>query len=351
MTRDKSTVDISKVKMDMMGEDRVLDVKDHTVKMSLSWDFYEGMAPVDMDAACVCFDMNGKYIDACFYNKLSICDGAIEHSGDVKDGKKEGWDEQITVKLDQAADKCQIMVFLVLIHDSGNGGTFENVESSVATLLDTDGASLTNSSVGTAGKSTAHTFSMLYYSLDDGDWHYREINANSLGRSVRSVMPVVRKAVGLTIPRLVKAMDSLDESEMNTLVFFKCVAHCEDRDYGIIVDKSFSMSGTRWKEAEQAVEFLAPSCTNADKDGITLYFFSSSGNFKKFESLKTAANVKAKWNTQKPDGGTDLAHALKTAFRDRSTTKPMTLLVITDGSPNDKIAVSECMPLEGGNQN
>jgi hypothetical protein len=197
--------------------------------------------------------------------------------------------------------------------------------------------------VGTAGKSTAHTFSMLYYSLDDGDWHYREINANSLGRSVRSVMPVVRKAVGLTIPRLVKAMDSLDESEMNTLVFFKCVAHCEDRDYGIIVDKSFSMSGTRWKEAEQAVEFLAPSCTNADKDGITLYFFSSSGNFKKFESLKTAANVKAKWNTQKPDGGTDLAHALKTAFRDRSTTKPMTLLVITDGSPNDKIAVSKAI--------
>ena len=100
--------------MDNLGEDKVLDVKDHTVKMSLSWDFFEGMPSVDMDAACVCFDLDGKYVDSCYYNRLSILDGCITHSGDQRDGKQEGWDEQITVKLDQAADKCQIMVFLVL---------------------------------------------------------------------------------------------------------------------------------------------------------------------------------------------------------------------------------------------
>ena len=99
ITREKSIVDTKHVNMDNLGEDKVLDVKDHTVKMSLSWDFFEGMPPVDMDAACVCFDLDGKYIDSCYYNKLSILDGCITHSGDQRDGKQEGWDEQITVKM------------------------------------------------------------------------------------------------------------------------------------------------------------------------------------------------------------------------------------------------------------
>jgi stress response protein SCP2 len=71
-----------------MGEDKVLDVKDHIVKMSLSWDFFDGMKPVNMDAACVCFDTDGKFLDTCFYNRLGICDGSITHSGDSRDGKK-----------------------------------------------------------------------------------------------------------------------------------------------------------------------------------------------------------------------------------------------------------------------
>ena len=340
ITREKSTVDIKHVNMDNLGEDKVLDVKDHTVKMSLSWDFFEGMPSVDMDAACVCFDLDGKYVDSCYYNRLSILDGCITHSGDQRDGKQEGWDEQITVNLHEAADKAQILVFLVLIHDEGRGGTFLNVETAVSSLLDTDGATLVESYMGSGGKNTAHTFSILYYGIDDGDWHYREINANSLGRSLRSVMPVVRKAVSLTIPRLTSAMEKLDQSEVDTLVFFKCVALCENRDYGIVVDKSFSMGGTRWKEAEKAVEFLAPACTEADTDGITLYFFSSPTKFKRYENLRTAKDVEKMWKREQPDGGTDLSHALLETFKDRSKSKPMTLLVITDGEPNNKSSVS-----------
>ena len=119
--------------------------------------------------------------------------------------------------------------------------------------------------------------------------------------------------------------------------------HCfsENRDYGIIVDKSLSMwMGGRWKAAEKAVEFLAPKITAADADGITLYFFSSSDKFRRFPNVTSAEAVKAAWSSQEPDGETDLAHALKCAFEDRGS-KPMTLLIITDGMPDNKDLVMQ----------
>ena len=56
------------------------------MRIGLSWDFYEGMPSVDLDVAAVAYDQLGNIIDAAYYNKLSICDGAIVHSGDCKDG-------------------------------------------------------------------------------------------------------------------------------------------------------------------------------------------------------------------------------------------------------------------------
>jgi hypothetical protein len=47
-------------------------------------------------------------------------------------------------------------------------------------------------------------------------------------------------------------------------------------DYSIIVDKSGSMSGQRWKDAEAAIKLLAPVVTSQDSNGITLYFFENS---------------------------------------------------------------------------
>ena len=234
------------------------------------------------------------------------------------------------------------MVFSVLIHGDGN---FINVESSKAALLDTDGQTLVESWFGSAGEYTAHTFSVLYYSLDDYEWHYREINANSGGRAI---LPVTEWAVGLAEPRLAEAMEKTAyHGEMDTLDFFKCIAFSENRDYGIIVDKSLSMwmgggtlSSTRWKAAEKAVEYLAPKVTAADADGITLYFFSSSDKFRRFPNVTSAEAVKAAWSSQEPDGETDLAHALKCAFEDRGT-KPMTLLIITDGMPDNKDLVMQ----------
>ena len=61
------------------------------------------------------------------------------------------------------------------------------------------------------------------------------------------------------------------------LRFFNNMNNHLQKDYILIVDKSGSMAGSNWEQAEKAVAALAPNITRCDPDGITLYFFSSKG--------------------------------------------------------------------------
>jgi len=105
-------------------------------------------------------------------------------------------------------------------------------------------------------------------------------------------------------------------------------------DYSIIIDKSGSMSGTNWKECKAAVKLLAPVVTSQDANGITLYFFSS--KFKTYNHVKTANEVIDKFNTNSPHGTTKLSNVLSDAFRPDTSGKSETILIITDGSPNNR---------------
>ena len=135
------------------------------------------------------------------------------------------------------------------------------------------------------------------------------------------------------------------KTEMANTSFFKKVgSRDQDRDYTIIVDKSASMKlQGRWKQAESAVKRLAKSCCECDSDGITLYFFSSHSKtskgdfpaFNKYENVSSQENVMklfaAKENV--PKGGTDLTKVLRDACK--PSQKPSTILIITDGKPDD----------------
>lgn len=142
-----------------------------------------------------------------------------------------------------------------------------------------------------------------------------------------------------------KITEDYSKTQMANTNFFKKVgSKDQDRDYTIIVDKSASMKlAGRWKQAEAAVKRLAKSCCECDSDGITLYFFSSHSKtskgefpaFNKYENVSSEEDVMklfaAKENV--PKGGTDLTKVLKDAFI--PTPKPSTILVITDGKPDD----------------
>ena len=53
------------------GQDLSLNrVQGGIFELGLSWDFFPGMDPVDLDAAAVLFDNMGQVVDAAFYKQL-----------------------------------------------------------------------------------------------------------------------------------------------------------------------------------------------------------------------------------------------------------------------------------------
>lgn len=125
----------------------------------------------------------------------------------------------------------------------------------------------------------------------------------------------------------------------------------ENRDYTLIIDKSGSMATpdqkggkSRWVAAQESTFALAAKCEQFDPDGITVYVFS--GKFKRYEEV-TSSKVSQIFMENDPSGTTDLAGVLKHATdnyfqRKRAgQTKPNgeTILVITDGEPDDRKAV------------
>ena len=125
----------------------------------------------------------------------------------------------------------------------------------------------------------------------------------------------------------------------------------EDRDYTLIIDKSGSMSTndqpegkTRWDAAQESTMALARKCEEIDPDGITVYVFS--GRFRRYDNV-TSDKVSQVYQENEPMGRTDLATVLQDAIANYlkrkavGETKPNgeTILVITDGEPNDRKSV------------
>ena len=130
-----------------------------------------------------------------------------------------------------------------------------------------------------------------------------------------------------------------------------------DRDYTLILDKSGSMSTkdqaggrSRWAVARESAQALAAKCEELDPDGLTLYVFGS--RFKRYDNV-TSERVLQVFTENEPSGGTDLAgvlnHACNSYFERRAKTKkatrPETIVVVTDGEPDDARAVIPHLPL------
>jgi uncharacterized protein with von Willebrand factor type A (vWA) domain len=126
-----------------------------------------------------------------------------------------------------------------------------------------------------------------------------------------------------------------------------------DRDYTLIIDKSGSMSTpdqvggrSRWEIAQESTLALARKAEQFDPDGITVYLFS--GRFKRYDDV-TSAKVAQIFLENDPSGTTNLAGVLQDALNNyfqrkaAGKTKPNgeTILVITDGEPDDRKAVFE----------
>ncbi|MBF2015524.1 MAG: VWA domain-containing protein [Rivularia sp. T60_A2020_040] len=126
-----------------------------------------------------------------------------------------------------------------------------------------------------------------------------------------------------------------------------------ERDYTLIIDKSGSMSTpdqaggrSRWEIMQESTLALARKCEQFDPDGMTVYLFS--GKFKRYDDV-TSDKIAQIFMENDPAGTTNLAAVLKDAtdnyFKRKAAgqTKPNgeTILVVTDGEPDDRKAVFE----------
>jgi len=124
-----------------------------------------------------------------------------------------------------------------------------------------------------------------------------------------------------------------------------------ERDYTLVIDKSGSMAlkdqpggRSRWAVARESAEALAARCDELDPDGITLYVFAA--RFRRYEGVH-AGSVARVFLENEPCGGTDLAgvlaHAFESYFERKRAGKAKpggeTIVVVTDGEPDDKKAV------------
>ena len=127
----------------------------------------------------------------------------------------------------------------------------------------------------------------------------------------------------------------------------------KERDYTLIIDKSGSMSTpdqvggrSRWEIMQESTLALARKCEQFDPDGMTVYLFS--GKFKRFDDV-TSQKVAQIFMENDPAGTTNLAAVLKDATDDYFKRKAAgqtkangeTILVVTDGEPDDRKAVFE----------
>jgi hypothetical protein len=102
---------------------------------------------------------------------------------------------------------------------------------------------------------------------------------------------------------------------------------------------------SRWAAIQESTIALAHKCESLDPDGITVYVFS--GRFKRFDKV-TAAKVDQIFQENEPSGSTNLAGVLQDAVNQYlekkakgEATAGETIVVVTDGEPDDRRAVFE----------
>lgn len=122
-------------------------------------------------------------------------------------------------------------------------------------------------------------------------------------------------------------------------------------DYVVMIDKSGSMSTndcpggkTRWAYAQEQTEAIARQCAQFDSDGIDVVVFA--GTPKEYKGV-TPDKVSQIFVENSPGSSTDTAAALElvlSGYRTRKaagSAKPLIVICVTDGEPNDRSAVDK----------
>lgn len=104
-----------------------------SVRMGLGWEPAWNSRAIDLDASVIAYGPDRNMIDACYFGRLQILGGTIQHSGDNLTGDGSGDDESITVHMGGLPPEVTGLVFTV---SSFNGQKFTEVAKAYCRLLD-----------------------------------------------------------------------------------------------------------------------------------------------------------------------------------------------------------------------
>jgi uncharacterized protein YegL len=111
-----------------------------------------------------------------------------------------------------------------------------------------------------------------------------------------------------------------------------------------LIDDSGSMTGSSWRETSQALQTITPICTEYDANGIDVYFLNHP-DFELYKDIKTAGTVIEIFRSVEPRGATPTGQRLHKILKpymqdyekDPENTKPINIIIITDGASSDDV--------------
>jgi Mg-chelatase subunit ChlD len=115
-------------------------------------------------------------------------------------------------------------------------------------------------------------------------------------------------------------------------------------DTVFVIDDSGSMAGRSWRETSAALAAVAPICTRYDADGVDVHFLNAPDE-PRFHGVRSAATIEAIFASVRPRGATPTGQTLHKILRPYlaryarapESTKPLNLIVVTDGEPSDDV--------------
>ncbi|MGW2920453.1 TerD family protein [Streptomyces angustmyceticus] len=156
-----------------------------SVTMGLGWEPAFRSKSIDLDASVIAYGPDRKKIDNCFFGKLMILGGAIQHSGDNLTGEGAGDDEAITVHLGGVPPEVTGLVFVV---NSFSGQKFSDVAKAYCRLVDAQsGAELVRFDLTHAEPRTGVMMAKLIRQFS-GEWEMTAMGEFVDARTVRGMV-------------------------------------------------------------------------------------------------------------------------------------------------------------------
>ncbi len=156
--------------------------------------FSMGKKEVDLDASCLLFDADGNMLDEVWFQQLRSKDGAIQHTGDDRQGGGDEDDpnEEIRVNLDKINPAAKTLVFTI---NSFTGESFDGIPNAFCVLNNADsGVEIARYNLSNeGGEWTALVIAKLV--RGSKGWEFYAIGEWGNGRTFKDLMPVIKKTV------------------------------------------------------------------------------------------------------------------------------------------------------------